>query len=141
MPPGTSQERTQQVMQQVDSLVAANPAVENRTQITGYSFLAGQGSSYGTLIIKLKDWKERTKGQDVNTLVGTFYVQAKMAIKDARVLLFAPPMIPGYSVTNGFEFNLQDKTGGDLDKFYEVAQDFLAKLRERPEMLQAQSFV
>ena len=46
-----------------------------------------------------------------------------MAIKDARVLLFAPPMIPGYSVTNGFEFNLQDKTGGDLDKFYEVAQE------------------
>ena len=139
MPPGTSQERTQQVMQQVDSLVAANPAVENRTQITGYSFLAGQGSSYGTLIIKLKDWKERTKGQDVNTLVGTFYVQAKMAIKDARVLLFAPPMIPGYSVTNGFEFNLQDKTGGDLDKFYEVAQDFLAKLRERPEIATAQT--
>lgn len=139
MAPGTSQERTEAAMEQVDSLVAANPAVKSRTQITGYSFLAGQGNSYGTLIIKLKDWDERTKGQDANTVIGTLYVQAQSLIKDARVLLFAPPMIPGYSVTNGFEFNLQDKTGGDLDDFYEVAQDFLTKLKDRPEIATAQT--
>lgn len=139
MAPGTSLERTEQAMKRVDSLVAANPAVLGRTQITGYSFLAGQGSSYGTLIIKLKDWDERGAGQDVNTIIGTLYMQAQAFIKDARVLLFAPPMIPGYSVTNGFEFNLQDKTGGSLDDFYEVAQDFLVKLKERPEIATAQT--
>ena len=139
MAPGTAQERTEAVMEQVDSLVAANPAVKSRTQVTGYSFLAGQGNSYGTLIIKLKDWKERGKGEDANTVVGTLYMQAQSLIKDARVLLFAPPMIPGYSVTNGFEFNLQDKTGGDLNTFYEVAQEFLGKLKERPEIATAQT--
>ena len=139
MAPGTAQERTEAVMEQVDSLVAANPAVKSRTQVTGYSFLAGQGNSYGTLIIKLKDWKERGKGEDANTVIGTLYMQAQSLIKDARVLLFAPPMIPGYSVTNGFEFNLQDKTGGDLNTFYEVAQEFLGKLKERPEIASAQT--
>ena len=139
MAPGTAQERTEAVMEQVDSLVAANPAVKSRTQVTGYSFLAGQGNSYGTLIIKLKDWKERGKGEDANTVIGTLYMQAQSLIKDARVLLFAPPMIPGYSVTNGFEFNLQDKTGGDLNTFYEVAQEFLGKLKERPEIATAQT--
>lgn len=139
MAPGTSQERTEYVMKQVDSLVAADPAVKNRTQITGYSFLAGQGNSYGTLIVKLKNWDERTKGQDVNSVIGKLYMQAKTAIRDARVLFFSPPMIPGYSVTNGFEFNLQDKTGGDLNAFYEVAQDFLKKLLERPEIATAQT--
>ena len=139
MAPGTAQERTLYAMQQVDSLIAVNPAVKGRTQVTGYSFLAGQGNSYGTFIIKLKDWDERTKGQDINTLIGTLYMQAKATVKDARVLLFAPPMIPGYSVTNGFEFNLQDKTGGDLNTFYSVAQDFLAKLVERPEIATAQT--
>ncbi len=139
MAPGTSQERTNEAMKQVDSLVAANPAVKSRTQITGYSFLAGQGNSYGTLIIKLKDWDERSKGQDANAVIGTLYMQARTLIKDARVLLFAPPMIPGYSVTNGFEFNLQDKTGGDLNSFYGVAQDFLEKLKERPEIATAQT--
>ena len=139
MAPGTAQERTEAVMEQVDSLVAANPAVKSRTQVTGYSFLAGQGNSYGTLIIKLKDWKERGKGEDANTVIGTLYMQAQSLIKDVRVLLFAPPMIPGYSVTNGFEFNLQDKTGGDLNTFYEVAQEFLGKLKERPEIATAQT--
>ena len=139
MAPGTAQERTEAVMEQVDSLVAANPAVKSRTQVTGYSFLAGQGNSYGTLIIKLKDWKERGKGEDANTVIGTLYMQAQSLIKAARVLLFAPPMIPGYSVTNGFEFNLQDKTGGDLNTFYEVAQEFLGKLKERPEIATAQT--
>ena len=139
MAPGTAQERTEAVMEQVDSLVAANPAVKSRTQVTGYSFLAGQGNSYGTLIIKLKDWKERGKGEDAITVIGTLYMQAQSLIKDARVLLFAPPMIPGYSVTNGFEFNLQDKTGGDLNTFYEVAQEFLGKLKERPEIATAQT--
>ena len=139
MAPGTAQERTEAVMEQVDSLVAANPAVKSRTQVTGYSFLAGQGNSYGTLIIKLKDWKERGKGEDANTVIGTLYMQAQSLIKDARVLLFAPPMIPGYSVTNGFEFNLQDKTGGDSNAFYEVAQEFLGKLKERPEIATAQT--
>ena len=139
MAPGTAQERTEAVMEQVDSLVAANPAVKSRTQVTGYSFLAGQGNSYGTLIIKLKDWKERGKGEDANTVIGTLYMQAQSLIKDARALLFAPPMIPGYSVTNGFEFNLQDKTGGDLNTFYEVAQEFLGKLKERPEIATAQT--
>ena len=139
MAPGTAQERTEAVMEQVDSLVAANPAVKSRTQVTGYSFLAGQGNSYGTLIIKLKDWKERGKVEDANTVIGTLYMQAQSLIKDARVLLFAPPMIPGYSVTNGFEFNLQDKTGGDLNTFYEVAQEFLGKLKERPEIATAQT--
>lgn len=139
MAPGTAQERTEHVMLQLDSLVAAEPAVKNRTQITGYSFLAGQGNSYGTMIIKLKNWDERTKGQDANSIIGKLYVQAKMALRDARVLFFAPPMIPGYSITNGFEFNLQDKTGGDLDDFFEVSQDFLNKLKERPEIATAQT--
>lgn len=103
----------------VDSLIAANPAVKSRSMITGYSFIAGQGNTYGTIIVKLKDWGERDgkKGQDLNSVIGSLYVQSKMGVSDANVLIFAPPMIPGYSATNGFELNLQDKTGGDLDKF------------------------
>lgn len=67
------------------------------------------------------------------------YVQAKNLIKDARVLAFAPPMIPGYSMTNGFEFNVQDKTGGDLNQFFSITQNFLNKLQERPEIATAQT--
>ena len=140
-PPGTSQERTEELLMKVDSLIAANPAVKSRSMITGYSFIAGQGNTYGTIIVKLKDWGERDgkKGQDLNSVIGSLYVQSKMGVSDANVLIFAPPMIPGYSATNGFELNLQDKTGGDLDKFFGIAQQFLAKLNQRPEIAAART--
>ena len=98
----------------------------------------GQGNTYGSFIVKLKDWDERTgKGMDANSVIGTLYMKFATEIKDARVLCFAPPMIPGYSISNGFELNLQDKTGGSLDHFYEVAQNFLAELMKRPEIAMA----
>ena len=138
-PPATSMENTEAALDKLDSLIAETPAIKSRTQIMGYSFIAGQGNTYGTFICKLKDWSERGKGQDVNSVVGSLYMRAKMAIPNATVLIFAPPMIPGYSVTNGFELNLQDKTGGDLGRFFEITQEFLAKLNERPEIAAAQT--
>lgn len=136
--PGTSKERTEAVMQQIDSLVAANPAVKSRTSITGYSFMGGQGNSYGTSIIKLKDWSERQgKGMSSDDVVGALTMQTRQLVKDGQVMLFAPPMITGYGASNGFEFNLQDKTGGDLDRFFEVAQQFLGVLNQRPEIMYA----
>ena len=139
LPPATSLETTEAALAQVDSLIASNPAVSDRTEIAGYSFIAGQGSSYGTFICRLKPWDERSKGQDVNSVIGQLYMQTQGLIKDARVLLFAPPMIPGYSLTNGFEFNLQDKTGGDLNEFFNITQNFLEKLNARPEIAAART--
>ena len=74
---------------------------------------------------------------DANSVIGALYSKFATEIKDARVLCFAPPMIPGYSISNGFELNLQDKTGGSLDRFYEVTQEFLAELMKRPEIAMA----
>ncbi len=139
LPPATSLETTEAALAQVDSLIASNPAVADRTEIAGYSFIAGQGSSYGTFICRLKPWDERSKGQDVNSVIGQLYMQTQGLIKDARVLLFAPPMIPGYSLTNGFEFNLQDKTGGNLNDFFNITQNFLEKLNARPEIAAART--
>lgn len=139
MPPGSSRERTEAAMLKIDSLIAADPAIKTRTMIVGYSFMAGQGSGYGSFICKLKNWDERTMAQSSNIVSGTLYKRANQVVKDAHVMFFAPPMIPGYSVSNGFELNLQDKTGGSLDRFYEIAQNFIAKLNERPEIGSAQT--
>ena len=98
MPPGSSMERTTEVMQRIDSLLGADQAIESRTMIVGYSFLAGQGPSYGSFICKLKPWEERSIKQRSDFVSGMLYLKAREVIKDARVLLFAPPMIPGYSV-------------------------------------------
>ena len=137
MPPGTSQERTGEVLNQVDSIMAKIPAIESRTMINGYSFIAGQGATYGTFIVKLKDWSERSKAESSDAVIGQLYAMTSQLIKDGRVVVFAPPMITGYSVTNGFEVKMQDKTGGDINEFFNVVQTFLGALNQQPEIQMA----
>lgn len=139
MPPATSLDKTEATLAKVDKILAANPAVESRTEILGYSFIAGQGNTYGTFIIKLKDWSEREKGQDATSVLGQLYGAVGLQIKDATVMMFQPPMISGYSVTSGFELQLQDKTGGDINKFFQIYQQFIGALNQRPEIQQAYS--
>lgn len=139
LPPGTSQDRTDKVLAQVDSIVAACPAVQSHTLISGYGMTGGQGASYGSIIIKLKPWSERSMKENSQILAIQFLLRSRDVIKDAQVLFFQPPMIMGYGITNGFTFSLQDRTGGDLNKFFKVTQDFIAKLQERPEIQQAQT--
>ena len=58
-------------------------------------------------------------------------------IKDAQILAFGPPMIPGFSANNGVAVTLEDKTGGNLNKFFNIAQDYLKALNKRPEIQKA----
>lgn len=140
LPPGTSQDRTEQVMTEVDSLIQSSPIVASSTMISGYSFIGGQGPSYGSFIIKLKDWSERNSLTETSTVVfANLFLQSQKAFKDAQVLFFQPPMITGYGATNGFSLNLQDRTGGDLNVFQDISNTFIAKLNERPEIESAQT--
>ncbi len=137
MPPGTSQERTGETLAKVDSLLATVPAIESRTMINGYSFIAGQGATYGTFILRLKNWSERSKEESSDAIIQQLYGLTGRAIKDGRVMIFAPPMISGYSMTNGFELKMQDKTGGDINDFYQVVMGFLGALNAQPEIQMA----
>ena len=159
MPPATSVERTKQVVSQVDSILAADPAIQNREQIQGYNFIAGSGSDQATFIIKLKPFSERQHGffwklsglwqgdgiyrffldpQSATGVVAQIFIKTAH-IKDAQILAFAPPMIPGFSANSGVSLVMQDRTGGSLDKFFGVVKDYLAELNKRPEFQTAQT--
>ena len=146
-PPGTSMKKTQEVMDQVDRMLATNPAIESRMRITGYNFIAGQGSNQGTFIVKLKSFEERQKMEGPLKYVGVHNLGSTMvlgmiykqtaAIKGAQILAFQPPMVQGFSATNGLTFSMQDRTGGDVNKFFDVTQNFIAELNKRPEISNA----
>ena len=139
MPPGTSKERTEEVLTKVDSLIASDPAVQSRTALLGYSFIGGRGATYGSFIIKLKNWEERSMTQSADIVYSSLFMRAQKIVKDGQVLFFTPPMIPGYSVSNDIELNMQDKTGGDLNHFFDVVNNYKAALQARPEIKSAQS--
>lgn len=140
LPPASSQERTQAVMDKIDSIAGSIPEIDSRTCITGYSFISGsQGNTYGSLIIKLKPWDERKKAdQSASAILQKLYGMCS-GIKDASIIFFQPPMISGYSATNGFELKLEDKTGGSLDNFFAIYQKFISALNARPEIQMAYS--
>ena len=159
MPPATSVERTKQVINQVDSILAADPAIQSREQIQDYNFIAGSGSDQATFIIKLKSFKERQHGffwklsglwngdgiyrffldpQSSTGVIAQIFIKTAH-IKDAQILAFAPPMIPGFSANSGVSLVMQDRTGGSLTKFYGIVKDYLAELNKRPEFQAAQT--
>ena len=135
--PGSTLEETTKVMDRLENILKDTPEIEHYARVAGYGLISGQGTSYGTMIIRLKDWSER-KGKEhssdavVSRLNGQF-----QAIKEAQVFSFQPAMIPGYGMGNSLELNLQDMTGGELATFYEAAIQFLGALNERPEIAMA----
>lgn len=135
--PGSTLEETTKVMDRLENILKDTPEIEHYARVAGYGLISGHGTSYGTIIIRLKDWSER-KGKEhssdavVSRLNGQF-----QAIKEAQVFSFQPAMIPGYGMGNSLELNLQDMTGGELATFYEAAIQFLGALNERPEVAMA----
>jgi len=159
MPPATSVHRTRQIINEVDSILAADPAVKSREQIQGYNFIAGSGSDQATFIIKLKPFEERQRGLwwkisglwegdgiyrflinplDANMVIAQIFIKTAH-IKDASILAFQPPMIPGFSASGGVSLVMQDRTGGDLNRFYGIVKDYIAELNKRPEIQMAQT--
>jgi HAE1 family hydrophobic/amphiphilic exporter-1 len=131
LPPSTSQERTNEVIARIDSIVHTVPEVKNSIRVVGRSLISGSGSSYGMVISRLKPWNERER--DVKAIIGELF--AKTAnMKGAKIIFFAPPTIQGFGTSGGFEFQLQDKTGGDINKFNAIGNGFLAALGKRPEI-------
>lgn len=131
-PPSTSLKKTDAVMTQVQKMLDTNPAIDKTLRITGYSFIGGQGSNQGSIIIKLKPFDDRQRSEYSTMVLGMIYKQTG-AIKGAQILAFQPPMVSGFSVSNGLTFSMQDRTGGSLDKFFGITKEFIAALSKRPE--------
>jgi hydrophobic/amphiphilic exporter-1 (mainly G- bacteria), HAE1 family len=132
LPAGTSQEETNIVIAKIDSIAHKIPEIKNTLRVVGRSMISGSGSSYGMVISRLTPWDER-KGRDVKAIIGELFAKTA-GIKGAKIIFFAPPTIQGFGTSGGFEFQLQDKTGGDIKKFNEIGNAFLAALSKRPEI-------
>jgi HAE1 family hydrophobic/amphiphilic exporter-1 len=131
LPPASSMERTTMVANQVDSIAHTIPAVNNTLRIVGQNHLAGAGSAYAMVIIKLKTWDDR-KG-NVDDVIEQMIAKTK-GFRDASIVFVAPPTISGFGRSGGFEVQLQDQGGHSTEAFFKVNTNFLAALSKRPEI-------
>ena len=132
--PGNTLAETKKVMNQIKVILEETPEVDHYAVVSGYGMIAGQGTSCGLTVIKLKHWDER-KGSDHTADAVMARLNAKFSqIKEASVFCFQPAMIPGYGTGNSIELNMQDKIGGDMQTFYNSIMQFIGALNQRPEI-------
>lgn len=137
--PGNSLAETNKVMDKVQDILKNTPEIEHYSRITGYGLLSGQGTSYGTVIIRLYHWDQR-KGKEhtAEAVMKRLNIQFSN-IKEAQVFCFQPAMIPGYGTGNSIELYIEDKTGGDMASFFKSITEFIGALNQRPEVAMAYS--
>ena len=137
--PGNSLAETNKVMDKVQDILRATPEIEHYSRITGYGLISGQGTSYGSVIVRLYHWdKRKGKEHTVDAVMKRLNAQFSN-IKEAQVFCFQPAMIPGYGTGNSVELYMEDKTGGEMEPFYNSVMQFIGALNERPEVAMAYS--
>ncbi len=132
--PGNTLEETNKTISKISDILAKQEEVAHFSTVAGYGLLSGQGTSYGTIIVKLRPWDER-KGKEHSVDNVMARLNGEFAnLKEAQVFCFQPAMIPGYGMGNSIELNMQDKTGGDKKVFYQYVMKFIGALNQRPEV-------
>ena len=135
LPPGTTLEKTEKTVMELDSILASMDIVEARMNVVGFSLLNQvNGGSYAFTVIKLKDWSERKDdNQSVDAVVGELFGRTAH-FKDAKALFFTPPSVQGFGSADGFEMKIQDKGDDSWQKVSQVSNEFLGALMQRPEI-------
>ena len=135
LPPAASLSRTRAINDKITQGVLGHPAVQNVVTLSGFDFLSGaQKTNSGVSFVSLKDWSERKNPRlDARNLAPAF-AALNAAFRDGVVIGFNPPPIQGIGTIGGFEFFLQDRSGGSLDGLALAAQRVVAAANGRPEL-------
>ena len=138
-PEGYTLEQTYELLGQVEKKVKEIPELESYAVVSGYGLISGQGSSYGFMVVRLKNWEERPGIEHCVDMVMYRFYTACADIKNATVIPFQMPQIPGYGTSNNVNLVVEDPTDGNLSEFSKKTDNFLAKLMERKEVSMAMS--
>ena len=135
LPDGASLDRTLEVAKQVEQVMLGTPGVVGLNLFGGFDALTGTfPPNFGSAFVTLAPWDERgKKGESLDSIFAA--VRPKLAaIQGARVIALNPAPIRGLSRTGGFEFQLQDLSGGSLADLAAVAQRIVKEGNETPEL-------
>lgn len=108
LPAGASIDRTNAVLDQMQSLARKNPAVDGVVAVSGFSFL-GQGENVGLAFFRFKPWKDRSA--NATEIIGQLNGAIFVGIKDAQAFVVNLPTINGLGQFGGFDLFLQDRSG------------------------------
>jgi hydrophobe/amphiphile efflux-1 (HAE1) family protein len=131
-PQGATVERTEKVLDELNKMTGKVGGVESVTTLAGYSLTNEiAGASYGMAMINLKGWKDRK--QTVNEVMDSINV-LMARITDAKIEVFAPPTVPGFGNTSGFELRLLNRGAGTVTETSDITKEFIEAIEATPEV-------
>ena len=136
LPAGATQERTVQVIRQIEQhfLERETKTVDAIITVAGFSF-AGRGQNMGIAFVKLKDWKLRKSPDLKAPAVAGRAMQAFSQIRDGLAFAFSPPAVVELGQANGFDFQLQDRGGLGHDQLMEARNQLLGMAMKNPKLI------
>ena len=113
-PAGSSLEHTGTIARQAEQVLLKEPDIEGVFSVMGFSF-SGAAPNQGLIFSSLKPFAQR-KGteHELKSVLGRV-MGPLFGISGAIVVPFAPPSIPGLGNFGGFEFQVLDQSGGDIN--------------------------
>ncbi|MFY7983135.1 MAG: efflux RND transporter permease subunit [Burkholderiaceae bacterium] len=131
LPPGATQQRTLEVMKQIEGVMLKQPEVAAMTSVMGFNF-SGSGQNSALNFVALKDWDERPDPeQSAQALVKR--AQGMLSgIRDAFIFPVSPPAIRELGRANGFAFRLQDRAGVGRDVLLQARNQLLGEAQKSP---------
>jgi len=137
-PPGSSLDKTHKAVEEIDSIIKADPITDRRYNIEGLNFITNANASpYGAGFVRMKPVDERGPIKDINTISGMLTMKVAQQVKDAHAFFFTFPTIQGFGNVAGFEFALQDQTNGSMDRLSAMSNQFIGALMQRKEIAYA----
>ncbi|MDT8441907.1 MAG: efflux RND transporter permease subunit [Desulfuromonadales bacterium] len=136
LPAGATQERTLQVMQQIEEhfLEGEQQAVDSLITVAGFSF-AGQGQNMGLAFVKLKDWQLRRDPQLRAPAVARRAMGVFMQYRDAMAFALVPPAVLELGTSGGFDFQLQDRGGLGHEQLMAARNQILGKAAQSSQLV------
>jgi multidrug efflux pump len=134
LPNSASLERTQAALAQVEKITRATPGVAHTVTISGLSFVQSANSSNFASMFVVLDPFEQRRSPDLRDTAIMARLRAAWAreVKEAVVVAFGAPPIPGLSVASGFKLMVEDRGGLGLDALERQTDSLIDWLRRLP---------
>ena len=135
LPPGSSGQRTDDIMQQSMKIATQMPGVEEALAFSGFNAASSsQESNSGALFVKLRDFAWRDRRGLTSTSMGADLMGRLQAIQGATSIVISPPTVRGMGNGGGWRMVIEDRNGADYHALEDAANELVAASRSAPQV-------
>jgi multidrug efflux pump len=134
LPDSASVERTQRVMERLETLVRATPGVKHTVGVSGQSLLlSANAPNLGSMYVMLEEFAHRRGSKLSADAIGAdLQKRCQEAVRGALVSAFGAPPVDGLGTTGGFKLIVEDRANLGVDYLQRVSDRIVERGNHTP---------